>query len=102
MNVKKDANWREVPLGGIIPEAGTSDEYETGSWRTYHPTHDAGKCINCLRCWIMCPDSAIQVKDGKISGIDYKHCKGCGICAEECPPKNKAFTMVNESEFRGK
>jgi Pyruvate/2-oxoacid:ferredoxin oxidoreductase delta subunit len=18
-------------------------------------------------------------------GIDYDHCKGCGICAEECP-----------------
>ncbi|HUS59493.1 MAG TPA: 4Fe-4S binding protein [Planctomycetota bacterium] len=101
MKVKKDANWKEVPLGGIIPEAGTSDEYETGSWRTYRPTHDAGKCINCLRCWIMCPDSAIQVKDGKVTGIDYKHCKGCGICAFECPPKVKAITMSLGAEPLG-
>jgi len=30
--------------------------------------------------------------------IDYKYCKGCGICAEECPPKVKAITMVREEK----
>ena len=97
MKVKKDAPWKDVPLGGTIPEGGTSAEYETGSWRTYRPIHHADKCINCLRCWIMCPDSAIQAKDGKIVGIDYDHCKGCGICATECPPKVKAIDMVLDS-----
>ncbi|NQT20598.1 MAG: 4Fe-4S binding protein [Planctomycetes bacterium] len=94
MKVKKDTGWKDIPLGGSVPEPGTSLEYETGSWRTYRPVHDAEKCINCLRCWIMCPDSAIQVEDGKVVGIDYKYCKGCGICATECPPKVKAFKMV--------
>jgi len=28
-----------------------------------------------------------QVKDGKMEGFDYEHCKGCGICASICPVK---------------
>jgi 2-oxoisovalerate ferredoxin oxidoreductase delta subunit len=32
----------------------------------------------------------------KKSTIDYIYCKGCGVCAEECP--TKAITMVMESE----
>jgi pyruvate ferredoxin oxidoreductase delta subunit len=38
------------------------------------------------------------VKDGKVKGIDYEHCKGCGICAEVCPPKIKAIEMVREGK----
>jgi pyruvate ferredoxin oxidoreductase delta subunit len=90
--------WKDLPIGGVIVEAGNSDDYETGSWRTYKPVHDAEKCTNCLRCWVYCPDSAILVEDGKVVGIDYKHCKGCGVCAHECPDKIKAITMVLEKE----
>lgn len=89
-------NWREIPIGGLIPEGGTSDEYNTGGWRTYRPELDPEKCINCLQCWIACPDSSILVKDGKFAGFDLKHCKGCGICAEECPDKVKAIRMIKE------
>ncbi len=94
----KPKGWKDIPIGGVIVEPGNSDTYETGSWRTYRPVHDKEKCINCLRCWIFCPDSAIIVKDGKVTDIDYKHCKGCGICASECPDKIKAFEMVQEGE----
>ena len=31
--------------------------------------------------------------------INLMYCKGCGICAEECPPK--AISMVEESSFTG-
>jgi len=41
-----------------------------------------------------------MVKDGKMVGIDYEHCKGCGICANECPPKASAIKMVLETEAR--
>ncbi len=98
--MSKLPTWKELAAGGIIPKGGTSDEKDVSGWRTYRPIHDKQKCINCLRCWIFCPDSAIQAKDGKITGIDYKHCKGCGICAAECPKKVGAITMKLESEIK--
>jgi len=91
--------WKELPEGGLITEAGNALKYETGDWRNLRPVHNPEKCINCLFCWIYCPDSAIIVKDGKVVGIDYAHCKGCGICARECPDRVKAIEMVDESEF---
>ncbi|HHV78632.1 MAG TPA: 4Fe-4S binding protein [Firmicutes bacterium] len=91
--------WKSIPMGGVITEPGNSEKYETGDWRTMRPVWSAKKCINCLLCWVSCPDAAIVAKDGKIVSFDYKHCKGCGICARECPPKVKAITMVNETEF---
>lgn len=97
----KEKGWKELPIGGVILEPGNSVENRTGTWRTYRPVWDGEKCIQCLTCWIMCPDSAILAKDGKICGIDYEHCKGCGICAEQCPPKVKAITMVLEREAKG-
>src|SRR5512136_2770568 len=96
--MKSERGWKEIPIGGLILEGGTAEEYETGSWRTFRPVIDYGKCIHCLQCWIYCPDSAILVKDGKHVGFDLKHCKGCGICAAECPPKVQAIQMVLESE----
>lgn len=101
--VKREPTWKELPIGGLITEAGSAAKYKTGDWRTDRPVWDSEKCIQCLICFIYCPDSAIMVnEESKITGIDYDHCKGCGICAEECPPKVKAYTMVPESEFRGK
>jgi pyruvate ferredoxin oxidoreductase delta subunit len=97
-----EPGWRDLPLGGLINEGGTSKDYITGGWRAERPVWDSQKCIQCLVCWVYCPDSAIQVSDSKVTGVDYDHCKGCGICAQECPPKVKAYTMVPESEFRGK
>jgi len=91
--MSKLLSWKEMPIGGMIVEAGNSEQYDTGSWRTYRPVRDEAKCIHCLRCWILCPDSAIIVKDGKMVGFDYDHCKGCGICARECPPKCHAIEM---------
>jgi pyruvate ferredoxin oxidoreductase delta subunit len=90
--------WKDLPTGGVIVEAGNSDNYETGSWRTFKPVYDAEKCSHCLRCWVFCPDSSILVENGKVVGIDFTHCKGCGICAEECPDKIKAIHMVQEGE----
>ena len=96
--MSKRLGWQEMPIGGMIVEAGNSDEYKTGGWRTYKPVFTEERCVSCFRCWIQCPDSAILVADSKVVGIDYDHCKGCGICARECPPKCQAIEMVLDQE----
>ena len=97
---KRKKGWKEIPIGGVIAEGGTAREYKTGSWRTFKPIVDKSKCINCLQCWIYCPESAIIVKDNKVVGIDLKHCKGCGICAKECP--KECIEMIPEGKIKEK
>jgi pyruvate ferredoxin oxidoreductase delta subunit len=84
----------EHPLGASIPQAGTSEVYRTGTWRTFRPEIDFTKCTQCLFCFIFCPDSSIEVEDARVVGVDLDHCKGCGICAAECP--RSAISMVEE------
>ena len=84
----KKSNWKELTPGAVVTEPGsTHDAVETGSWRLNKPVIDLDRCINCFFCWMFCPDAAILVTDHKVSGVDYEHCKGCGICSVECPPK---------------
>lgn len=44
-----------------------------------------GNCFHCDNCYSYCPDNAIiKHEDGTLE-INYDYCKGCGICASECP-----------------
>jgi len=92
--------WKTLPEGDIIAGGGTAQEFKTGDWRSKRPVFIPEKCIHCLTCWVYCPDNAIIVKDGKVIGYDYEHCKGCGICEHECPVKGKAIKMVPERESK--
>lgn len=96
----KQKNWKELSLAGTILEAGNAHEYKTGSWRSLKPRWIEENCIQCLFCWIFCPDTAVITKDEKMTGFDYDHCKGCGVCAMECPGKkgNKAIVMEEEGK----
>jgi NADPH-dependent glutamate synthase beta subunit-like oxidoreductase/Pyruvate/2-oxoacid:ferredoxin oxidoreductase delta subunit len=54
---------------------------------------NCGVCNQCELCLIFCPDVAIVRRlDGTGFDIDLDHCKGCGICAEECPRGALAMT----------
>jgi 2-oxoacid:acceptor oxidoreductase gamma subunit (pyruvate/2-ketoisovalerate family)/2-oxoacid:acceptor oxidoreductase delta subunit (pyruvate/2-ketoisovalerate family) len=56
---------------------------EVADWRVFRPIINKAACTGCMRCWIYCPEAAIDVSSGKAE-IDYDYCKGCGICFEEC------------------
>jgi len=44
-----------------------------------------GNCLECDNCFGVCPDNAvIKLGSGKYE-IDLDFCKGCGLCAAECP-----------------
>lgn len=87
--------WRDTTPGGMIPDAGNSVEFLTGDWRSMRPVWTPESCKNCLLCWVVCPDMAILVEDGKVKGFDYDHCKGCGLCVAQC--KFKALDFVPEA-----
>ena len=95
--IPKNTIWKDLPEGDLL-DPGTANEFETGDWRSQRPKHIPENCIQCLFCWIYCPDSAVVVKDGKMDGFNFKHCKGCGICAEVCPAKKKAIVMEEEKK----
>ena len=88
----------ELPEAGIITEPGNAATYKTGDWRTFAPRFIEENCIQCLFCWIYCPDSAIQLdisgEKPEVVGIVFDHCKGCGICATECPPAKKGKSAL--------
>ncbi|MEU6144558.1 NAD(P)-binding protein [Streptomyces sp. NPDC047081] len=45
-----------------------------------------GNCFECDNCYGVCPDNAItKLGPGKGFSIDLDYCKGCGLCAAECP-----------------
>jgi Pyruvate/2-oxoacid:ferredoxin oxidoreductase delta subunit len=46
-----------------------------------------GNCFGCDNCYGVCPDNAvIKLGTGEYQyEIDYVYCKGCGLCAAECP-----------------
>lgn len=103
---------------GAVVEPGTSLVNETGSWREKRPVIHHEPCTGCGLCVTFCPDGAVERVDdlaeavGHLPGdrqpvpraakhvgeqqveIDYRYCKGCGICATECPID--AISMVTE------
>lgn len=89
-----ECSWKDITVGGVIPDAGNAEEFKTGDWRSMTPVWKSENCKNCLLCWTVCPDMSILVEDGKVKGIDYDHCKGCGLCVSKC--KFNALSLVEE------
>jgi 2-oxoacid:acceptor oxidoreductase delta subunit (pyruvate/2-ketoisovalerate family) len=45
-----------------------------------------GNCFECDNCYGVCPDNAvIKLGPGERFRFNYDYCKGCGMCAAECP-----------------
>jgi pyruvate ferredoxin oxidoreductase delta subunit len=82
---KEIMGYQDMPIGGLILDAGNSVKYKTGQWRTKDFYINKDKCSNCMLCFIYCPERCVKVTGYEISKIDLDYCKGCGICAAECP-----------------
>lgn len=62
-------------------------------WRERRPVWKRESCSFCRDCTLYCPEGALRV-EGEELQINWAFCKGCGICAHECP--RKALDMVPE------
>jgi len=78
-----------------VVEPGSTANTKTGAWRTFVPVFDQKKCIKCSLCEIYCPEGCIHLEEGQFKP-DPEYCKGCGICAHECP--RKAIEMILEEK----
>ncbi len=64
-----------------------------------------GNCMICDNCWTFCPDQAVLKLNHTIQGdgspyvFDMAFCKGCGICANECP--TAFIRMAPEQDEQG-
>ena len=91
---ESELTWKDLEVGCIVTEPGSSREYRTGDWRSQKPTYDFTKCIKCGLCQIYCPEGCIgQNADGYFEANLF-WCKGCGICHRECP--TGVISMVDE------
>ena len=99
---------------GSVPTGTT--KYEKRGVAVNVPKWDASKCIQCNQCAFVCPHACIRpavVKEGEEKptsfitkamvgnkGYEFRmqvsplDCMGCGVCADICPAKEKALTMV--------
>lgn len=45
-----------------------------------------GLCFHCGNCYMYCPDNAVKISPATGGfEFDLDFCKGCGLCAKECP-----------------
>jgi pyruvate ferredoxin oxidoreductase delta subunit len=87
--------WDALPVAGVV-ERDEALRPRTGTYRTgVKPEVELAECVDCLLCWLYCPDSSCQVDYAwRFTGIDLVNCKGCELCASVCPVE--AIEMVAE------
>ena len=86
-----DAPKTVRPTLDILRRQSTFDEV-VGSLDESNAQYEArrclscGNCFECDNCYGVCPDNAvIKLGPGNRFEFNYDYCKGCGLCATECP-----------------
>ncbi|MGO9884841.1 MAG: NAD(P)-binding protein [Solirubrobacteraceae bacterium] len=88
-----DAPTTVRPELDAVRRASTFDEVVGGLDRTNalfeaRRCMSCGSCLACDNCFGVCPDNAVLKLEPSGSyayEIDLDFCKGCGLCAQECP-----------------
>ncbi|HBD10364.1 MAG TPA: glutamate synthase, partial [Syntrophobacteraceae bacterium] len=74
--IRRQSTFEEV-LGGLD---------ETNALFEARRCLSCGNCFECDNCYGVCPDNAvIKLGTGKGFQFNLDYCKGCGVCAAECP-----------------
>jgi 2-oxoacid:acceptor oxidoreductase delta subunit (pyruvate/2-ketoisovalerate family) len=86
-----DAPKTVRPMLEVVRRQSTFEEVQGGLDET-NALYEArrclscGNCFECDNCYGVCPDNAvIKLGPGKRFRFNYDYCKGCGVCAQECP-----------------
>ena len=83
--VRRQSGFEEI-LGGLDEQSALLEARRCLS---------CGNCFECDMCYGVCPDNAIlKLGPGQGYSVNEDFCKGCGLCAEECPCG--AIDMVKE------
>ncbi len=96
-----DAPKMMSPVLDLIRRQSTFDEVqgaldETNAQFEARRCLSCGNCFECDNCYGVCPDNAvIKFGPGNRFEFNYDYCKGCGLCAAECPCG--AIKMVPEA-----
>jgi len=95
-----DAPKTVRPMLEVVRRQSTFEEVQGGLDET-NALYEArrclscGNCFECDNCYGVCPDNAvIKLGPGQRFRFNYDYCKGCGVCAQECPCG--AIAMVPE------
>ncbi|HLP99139.1 MAG TPA: NAD(P)-binding protein [Sideroxyarcus sp.] len=86
-----DADKTVRPMLDIIRRQTSFDEVQGGLDETNalfeaRRCLSCGNCFECDNCYGVCPDNAvIKLGPGNRFEFNYDYCKGCGLCAAECP-----------------
>ncbi|MBI2628267.1 MAG: FAD-dependent oxidoreductase [Candidatus Niyogibacteria bacterium] len=69
-------------------------------WAEAKRCFSCGVCRECENCFNFCPDMSVKKTNDpkKPYAVDYDYCKGCGICAKECPRGVIVMEEENESK----
>jgi len=89
-------SMERLSIGCVAPPGG-SVVNKTGAWRTMIPVFKQEDCIGCRACELVCPEGCVfgNPKEKKFTS-DPDYCKGCGMCATECPVDD--IDMVREEK----
>jgi pyruvate ferredoxin oxidoreductase gamma subunit/2-oxoisovalerate ferredoxin oxidoreductase gamma subunit len=93
--------YEKLPMGTVVPIPGSSKAFKTGDWAAVQPTLVKEKCLHCLTCYFVCPDTAIYMDYSEnpkgYPVIKTEFCKGCGMCAFECDERALLFPGIAET-----
>ena len=69
-------SWFDLEPGGVVVrDRGRPTAHRRAGARG-RPEADLTACVDCLLCWLYCPDSAVQLDGTAFAGFDLDHLQG--------------------------